>query len=445
MIKKLLLAVLLTTTAFITRAQQTISGTFSPAEKYNFGILYIIDVNNVFYRLDSEIKDGKISIETKTDMEPGMYRLVYNLPQTENFFDFIYNGKEDVTFTFSEIEGVVFSESKENQLWFGFKNGMDAFQSDIHRNYQEDPISEEKIVALFEMQKEMLTRHKTAAAGSIAEIFINAYTPYIPNQFETESDYLQNKKEQFFHTIDFSSSLFQKSALPLEVAIKYVFNFSDELENPKTWYIDNIDTVAAKIQSESDLFQKSLFDSFWQFLVNNEQVALANYLATAHLIPIATRDNDTAMVERLTLFKNLSLGEAAPNFSWEEDIDGKTVTKRLQNLDEAENYLLIFWSSTCSHCLAEVPKIHEKLKGQPEGAYKVIAIGLEDKPYDWRNAISDLPNFTHILGLGKWENAIGNAYDIAATPTYFVLDSDKKIVQKPESFEILMESLALDK
>ena len=97
MIKHLLLALLLTVTSVVTLAQQTISGTFSPAEKYNFGILYMIDVNNVFYRLDSGIMDGKFSVETKEDLVPGMYRLVYNLPQTENFIDFIYSGKEAVT------------------------------------------------------------------------------------------------------------------------------------------------------------------------------------------------------------------------------------------------------------------------------------------------------------------------------------------------------------
>ena len=51
-------------------------------------------------------------------------------------------------------------------------------------------------------------------------------------------------------------------------------------------------------------------------------------------------------------------------------------------------------------------------------------------------------SIVNILGLGKWENKIGDTYGINATPTYFVLDKDKKIVAKPEDFEGLMEVLS---
>ena len=444
MIKHLLLLIFLATTSIITLAQQSISGTFSPTEKYNFGMIFMIDVDNVFYHLDSEIKDGKFSAKTKEDMLPGMYRLVYNLPQDENFFDFIYSGKEAIEFTYSNIEGVQFTASKENQLWYGFKNTIDAIERDILQHYQAKPIPKAKITALFEMLSTTKASFKKEAIETLAATFINGYAPYVPRQFETENSYQKNRKEQYFNTVDFSSSLFQKTALPLEMIIKYVFAFSDG-KNPEASYKINIDTIASKITSESDLYQKSLLDNLWQFLVNNDQVSTANHLATEHLIAIATRTNDDAMVERLNLFKSLSIGSSAPDFSWEKDIDGKTETKWLQDLDDAENYIIIFWSSTCSHCLAEIPKIHEQLKGHAKGTYKVIAIGLENETYDWENAILELPNFTHVLGLGKWENKIGNSYDVSGTPTYFVLDSDKKIAQKPESFKLLMDFLALDK
>ena len=72
---------------------------------------------------------------------------------------------------------------------------------------------------------------------------------------------------------------------------------------------------------------------------------------------------------------------------------------------------------------------------------QVIAFGLEDQLYPWKATIADYPNFTHIYGEGKWNNKTAEAYNITATPTYFVLDKDKIIRNKPASLEELLEIL----
>ena len=51
----------------------------------------------------------------------------------------------------------------------------------------------------------------------------------------------------------------------------------------------------------------------------------------------------------------------------------------------------------------------------------------------------DYPEFIHVYGEGRWENKIGDAYGVSSTPTYFILDKDKKIVSKPLDFEVLKE------
>lgn len=80
----------------------------------------------------------------------------------------------------------------------------------------------------------------------------------------------------------------------------------------------------------------------------------------------------------------------------------------------------------------------------PIGKYKVIAFGLEDDIYSWRNESLRLPEFVHIPGMGKWENDVGKAYDVSKTPTYFVLDGDKKIQAKPEELEALLAFITME-
>ena len=110
----------------------------------------------------------------------------------------------------------------------------------------------------------------------------------------------------------------------------------------------------------------------------------------------------------------------------------KPVLKTLSKLDEAEHYVIFFWSSVCSHCLEEIPQLREYVKTFKENQIKVIAIGLEEEPYRWKDMTYDFPDFYHVYGEGKWDNEIGNNYNVTATPTYYVLDANKKIIDKPE-------------
>ena len=183
--------------------------------------------------------------------------------------------------------------------------------------------------------------------------------------------------------------------------------------------------------------KKILLEILWQQMVDSNFEEVANYISNNYLISLAEALNDKELVDGLTLFINLSLGKQAPDFSWETEEENKTSIKQLSNLNTAENYIIVFWSSTCSHCLEEIPQLQTYINTLETGKLQVIAIGLEDKPNRWQREISKYPEFIHVLGLGKWKNKIGNSYNVTQTPTYFVLGKNKKIISKPYDFEAL--------
>ena len=136
-------------------------------------------------------------------------------------------------------------------------------------------------------------------------------------------------------------------------------------------------------------------------------------------------------------FKNTSINKVAPDFTLEIVKDEKIELINLRNYDEAKHYIIVFWSNTCSHCLQELPRLQKYVNALEEGALKVIAVGLEDDIFSWKDRIEDLSSFIHVFGDGKWDNKIGNAYGVTATPTYFILDENKKIVAKPYDFDAI--------
>ena len=440
MIKRILLGLLLLPFSALT--QHTIKGTFSLEDGYTFGILYRIAKQNVMYVDDSQIKnDGTLVLNLKEGLDPGMYRLVYNLPQDQNFFDFIYNGKEDIEFEFSNEIGVTYLVSEENKILSEFNSGSFDFDTTIKSFLSEETIQKDSLASILRKQKVWYETMLKTSEGLLSHEFIKSWQPFLTEEFISKEDYLEHSKASYFTNFDFNNPLIQNSGFPLEHSLKYIFGFSQP-NNPITTYKTNMDRVAEVIAASDLVFQKVLLQQLWYFLTVNEKVELANHLALQHLLPISKKLGDTQLEKELILYTSLSLGAKAPNFSWSEDREGRTNHNNLHAIEGSENYIIVFWSSHCSHCLAEVPRLHELVKNFSPGSYKVIAVGLENEPYDWRNKVFDFPEFINVLGLGKWENEIGNMYDVSGTPTYFVLDKDKKIIAKPKDYEALVQFIS---
>ena len=97
--------------------------------------------------------------------------------------------------------------------------------------------------------------------------------------------------------------------------------------------------------------------------------------------------------------------------------------------------MLVFWSTGCGHCLREIPQLNAFTKDIKNS--KVIAFAMENDDKEWNKMKQNLIGWHHILGLQKWENPIARTYQIYSTPTYIVLDNNKKIIAKPETLEEL--------
>jgi thioredoxin-related protein len=125
----------------------------------------------------------------------------------------------------------------------------------------------------------------------------------------------------------------------------------------------------------------------------------------------------------------IAIGKVAPDFSWEEN--GQNMS--LSSLKDGQSYLLIFYSTGCSHCLREVPQVYEFMKNKTKT--KVIAFAMETTDETWKNYVQNLSGWHHVLGLNKWENEIARTYQVRSTPTYFILGMDKKIIATPDTIE----------
>jgi thiol-disulfide isomerase/thioredoxin len=213
----------------------------------------------------------------------------------------------------------------------------------------------------------------------------------------------------------------------------YIFGMSANTNNDL--YKKDVDGLMSKIGEGNIEIKTILFEMIWRRFKGMENPELANYITDKYLLELTELTKYDALKEQLIIYKNNAVGNKASNFDLSFNDDGMTIMSSLHDLEKSNQYLIIFWSSTCGHCLEELPKVKAIIAEKKE--LTVIAIGLEDDAENWQKMIANYQGFIHVLGLGKWDNPISNAYGIESTPSFFLLDKDKNIIAKPYDAEAL--------
>lgn len=420
-------------------SQKTISGTFSPAEDYSWLIVYRLKPGSQAYVADTSIKDGKFVLEIPKSALPGVYRLVYAVPQDEFYFDIVFNGKESVEFNFKSDIGPLFSASQENILFGIYFEEISMAEQEIVNFYASGKTNKNEFSKLAENLYKIQKSYESKSEGLMAEHFIKANHPFIPSEYQTAEEYIQNKKKNYFNKLNFTDSVLQGTEFLTNKLANFVFTaippreLSDlETENEIQ---ENIKTAAIETQDLSKDYQFYLFHSIWEYASELQLNNTADFVLNDFLKSKALSEENKEKLNQIEISNRLRLGQIPPEIEWQSKGD----LKKLSTLAGASNYVLIFWSSTCSHCLKELPALHKELK-QKTGV-KVIAVGLEDDELNWKLESEKLDTFEHAIALGKWESSYAKLYDIHQTPTYFILDDQKRIISKPESDKEIVEFL----
>jgi thiol-disulfide isomerase/thioredoxin len=425
--KQLLFFIVFPTLVF----SQTIKGTFSPASDYTYAFLYNATPEGANYvdrgKLDAE---GHFEIELDSSLAPGIYKIVYAIPPEENNFDFIYDGKNSVAFTFNTDTGVAFTASDENKLWDSYLKSMEMVNQTISNYYAQGKTDETGYKSIFKVVADTQKAYEESSQDMLVSAFIKANRPYIPKTYEDIGTYSKNLKEHYLSEIDFNNYILQSSSFIVDRVMAYVFDIVVDPTNEI--YKSHIDDVSNAIGGDSAKIKTTLLYLLWQRFTTMDNHDVANYIADSYLLELANATNNKVIAETIKSYKNTSIGALAPDFEIQQT-GNVGDTKTLSQLTGYDYYLLVFWSSGCGHCLQELPLIKELMTSFPN--IKVVAYGLENSEYPWSEEIKNYPNFLHSIGLGKWDNPTVSTYGINATPTYFLLDKDKKIIAKPYDYK----------
>jgi thiol-disulfide isomerase/thioredoxin len=446
---KKILFTLLFISSFV-QAQYSIKGIMTPALKTDWVILYKVEgakqnfVKNTDIKVDTVLVYGKkrsignFEFKLPANAEPGTYRVSYKV-EGDGFLDFIFN-KENISFSFNPDypeQSVIFSESEENILYSKYlseiqatQKHLDSLQVSTFKNAEID-LNKPYKAGLKEI-KAIKTKYIKATNNKYVQPFITAASRVNPSELQkTPALYSKFRSSTFFSNLDFSNKTLLNSPFLVDRIADYVFyiNYSKDKKTQQKLYKTSIDTALSKINTYS--FKKDVIEFLTtQFEYYKNLEAIDYLLAKYNALPNDLK-NKTFISEKRALFA-AEVGRIAPDFSWKE---GKK-TLRLSTLKDAKTHILVFWSTTCSHCLKEIPELHKFTSNSKEDV-KVIAFSLENDKFGWESYKPNLYGWHNVLGLNKWKNKTAKTYNIHQTPSYFILDANKKIIAKPEGLKDL--------
>lgn len=447
--KKVLLIniiLLVTATAF---AQNTVKGVFSDYAGQNISLVgfsgfdtYLIDSTTVgakgFFSLSFSENDCGMALLASESNQTFLVVLAENEGlqlKGKNFVDVetinIVSGRQNQVFAQYATEHPIREEAlnawkylenlyEENDVFAKHKNMKQAFvweQSQIRGE-------EEKFLLLNTSSDDYIgwylpMRRLTSSVSAIAQY----RTDEIPEAVTT------------FRNLDYCDERLQKSGLLKDVVENHFWliensgqtlgSVFDEMNISIDCMVENL----LKDETKLNVISEYLF----KFLEKRSLFGASEHLALKLLNEQGcTLDNDFSA--QLESYRAMKVGNTAPDFNFKSKVVAPNYAKAPRKLSEISSRytLLVFGASWCPQCPQELLKIsnlYEKWKSQ---GVETVFVSLDEDENAFRNFTEIFP-FISVCDFQKWNSPIVEKYHVFATPTFYLLDNERKIILRPNS------------
>ncbi len=233
--------------------------------------------------------------------------------------------------------------------------------------------------------------------------------------------------------IDFYS----KSGEYLETSLILKPSLINYLNVSKSNVEEGVDKLLAAVNLETPRGQTILSELIDIFNTYNMDKLKQKYLAEGNNLKCTINDR---LASTLKSNNNTEIGAKMPNNVFVNPIHTKA--KSLYDV-KSNKKIVVFWSSTCSHCEAELPKLLEKYAKLKAQNIEVVGLSLDSNLDEFKSKANIYPWISDSEGKG-WYSSYGDTYNISATPTYFILDADNKIISKPNHVADVLDYLKVN-
>lgn len=399
--------------------------TFTPKEVYLYTLNGSKDVLNT-----KEIRKGNTWQFKVEKPYTGMLKL--NFPEGNISLNFISENK-DVKLKFDSDKGKITNVQYLDESNFVMNNLQDVQQKKEYilpalvqiKDYYDNSTSFRKA----------LNDEIARLSLSVADLSKYPFVQYYNSNYSKFLDKTTAKKDithdEIIHYLSNSNDMLETSSLMRPVLMAYLN------VGPSTNVANAVDKLLKAVNLETPRGQTILSELIEIFDTYGMADLKEKYLTEAKNLKCTINDR---LSNTIATNKNTELGATFPNYIFQNPTN--TTAKSIADV-KASKKIIVFWSSTCSHCEAELPKLIEKYDAIKAQNAEIIAFSLDSEKANYDAKVKSLPwiNDSELKG---WYSSFAETYNVRATPTYFVLDSNNKIIAKPDHAADVISYLKLN-
>lgn len=261
--------------------------------------------------------------------------------------------------------------------------------------------------------------------------FVNYYQTNYGKFLEKKANKTPVTHQEIIDFLTKSNEMLESSSLLRPVLVSYL-NIG-----PSTNLIADVDKLITAVNIETPRGQTVLSELIDIFSLYDMTELKDKYLTTATNLKCTINDR---LASTIAINKNTEIGSVFTNNVFINPTN--TSAKSIFDV-KADKKIIVFWASTCSHCEAELPKLIEKYAAIKAQKGEIIALSLDSEKEAYSAKVKSLPwiNDSELKG---WYSSYADTYNVHATPTYYILDANNKIIAKPDHAADVISFLKLN-
>lgn len=428
---------------------QTVSATLFNIPQQN---VYLNSFNGLYLEvIDSVMMTAEKRVEFNSNLTRGMYQLETEFGQT---VDFLYDDAP-IKILVKDIDDnstVDFLDSQANRDWYAYQvvkeqtlNSLNLLKP-ILRDYDKD--SEFYIKSLNEYEQlqnvfvsftDSLMLHDNYASKLIKVDRFPSLN--LNDDFKKQrNDMIAN----FFNDVDFNDL----SLIPTDVLTNKIFDFlsiqltSDQNQEQQIMSLilasDNVLNRASVNFEMYKFIFRFLIESFNELKINEVVDYMTRIPYSENIECTENQYNELLSIAEFN--SRARIGSIAKNIS------GTTIFDESFDLYSIDNDFTIvyFWSYTCDHCRENIKDLKIFLDENPD--FSLVAVSVKGDLKKIKNLVkkTKLNGYFYHDGL-EWNCPFVDDYAVTGTPSFYLLDKEKKIVYKPFDFNELVDFVKIIK
>ena len=398
------------------------------------GKLFIYDVQGKStFKADSCIVTNNTFTFPKREYADGIYMIGMN---ENNMCPVILSAKEpklQLQFNNMKLEqGLSSGSSQQNNAWGQYiiqepillKAIKDA-KVGAHKNPDQKATFDKQLA---EKEGELLALQKRIAAENpnthLAKIMSWKQEP--------------NKTEigKYWDNLDFNDESIIRSKVLTDRIESFMRTFS------KGSFYNCIAVIADKAKVNDKVYEFALGQMLTGFYESGmEDICL--YIIDNYISDESCGDSDLSNIIKSTAssIQSLAIGNTPPNIQLDEMKGGKV---DLYEVASKNKYTLVmFWASYCEHCKGEAPEVKASYENWHKKGVEFIGVSIDRNRQMWESAANERGfTFPNVCGYKDFQSPVAKDYRVIKTPSFFLIDSKKKIVLKPKGIREVNQFLA---